>query len=98
MGIASHLALENVTGTVTGAEFKGEGTAYTMQCTGTFSAEIRLEGSSDGTNWRSLAVLYGPDGTMVADEFYPRLRVRCHAFTSGSADGIYINQVVQRFI
>jgi uncharacterized NAD-dependent epimerase/dehydratase family protein len=90
--IATTTALTACTGIVNGTSFKGVGTRYTMQCIGTFSATIELEGSVDDTNWRSLASLTGPDATMVADEFYPRLRVICSAYTSGTMDTCYVCQ------
>lgn len=56
---------------------------HTIQVSGTFTADLRIEVSNDGVSWVQLGAFTAPGIASYAGKSFRRLRVRTAAFTSG---------------
>lgn len=57
---------------------------HTVQVSGSFTADLRIEASNDGTVWVQLGAFTAPGMASYAGKAFKRLRVRTNAFTIGA--------------
>ena len=56
---------------------------HTVQVTGTFTADLRVEASNDGVTWVELSAFTAPGIACYDGSAFRMLRVRTDAYTSG---------------
>lgn len=57
---------------------------HTIQVSGTFNADLRIEVSNDGATWVQIGAFTAPGMASYAGKSFKRLRVRTNAFVSGA--------------